>query len=220
MRKRLRRAPRHREHHIDRHAQFLRAAEMREARRIGNDRIGYERPILSIHRPTPRIVRDMVKTGPVARLVARAPTTTENRFHLTPPLLNRAAPDGAHIRHQARVLDHERHELCRVAADREELEPLGEDVIAESEVRGQPHAVAVFAELSAQRQEGLDVAAGADDLDDDVQAQREGGVGGGQHGGMARGRFGTAMFDVMQQFGKPGFVRAELDVEAAVICCI
>lgn len=72
--------------------------------RVRNDRLGDE----GTHRHQ-------------VRLDTRVPAAVQDlRDHL-PLLLDVARPQALHAREQPRVLDHVRHQLCRVAADRIEL---------------------------------------------------------------------------------------------------
>lgn len=73
------------------------------------------------------------------------------------------------MRHQAWVPHHKRHQLGRITADIEELETRMLNRFAKGEMCGETNAMTVGFEDFAQRKEGLNVAAGADDLDDDVE---------------------------------------------------
>lgn len=89
------------------------------------------------------------------------------------PLAHLAALEGVKARHEPRILDHEGHELGGVAANVEELEAILLDKRLKRGVGGDADAVAVgVAQRLAEGDKGLDVAAGADNLDDNVECRR------------------------------------------------
>jgi hypothetical protein len=74
---------------------------------------------------------------------AGPPAAPENLFDALPALRNLSAGDGIESGHQSRVLDHEGHQLRRVAADAEELEPVLLDEFLKGGMRGNAHAMSV-----------------------------------------------------------------------------
>lgn len=80
--------------------------------------------------------------------------------------------EGFQARDEAGILDHVRHQLGWIAADAGEFESGFEDKVAEDGVGCEADSVAMFDEFAAEGYEGLDVAAAAYNLYDDVQADR------------------------------------------------
>jgi hypothetical protein len=151
VRERPRIGPGHSKHNMYRDAERLRAVYVRKAGRVGNDGVGDERD-----------GRDGVG------LDARPPEAAEHLGHHPALLLDVTGAQALHAGDEARVLHHVRHQLDGVAADGVELEPGVAHELVKDVVRRQPHPVPVLLELVAERDEGLHIAAAADDLDDDV----------------------------------------------------
>lgn len=108
----------------------------------------------------------------------------------------------------------------RVAANGVELEAGGADEGAEGVVRGEADAVAVVLQFGAERDEGLDVAARADDLDDDVEADgalAEGVFALGVNGRWSGGGGGHGRCIVEDAGEGAAEFGVEVDVDAAVI---
>lgn len=107
-------------------------------------------------------------------LDTRPPAPLEHLSNHLALLLDIACAQALYARDQTRVLDHIGHQFGRVAADRVELEAGLAYEVSEGIVRRKAYAVAVALELGAEGDEGLDVAAATDDLDDNIQADAPG----------------------------------------------
>lgn len=81
--------------------------------------------------------------GPITRLVARAPTTREDGLHFASPARDSPTTQGTHMRHQARIPHHKRHQLGRITADIEKLETRMLDRFTKGEMCGETDAVTV-----------------------------------------------------------------------------
>lgn len=112
----------------------LYAMDMSQARRIGDDCIRHEGSPPIIHRITQEVIHDMMKMRPIARFKTGVPTSVNNLPHFSSTLLNRPTSDSFEFWDQSRVPHHKRHQLCRVSANAEKFEALGENDISESEM--------------------------------------------------------------------------------------
>lgn len=134
--------------------------------------------------------------GAVAGLDAGAPSAQQHVPHVLAAAGDVAGAQAVDAGNEAGVLDHEGHELAGIAAEGKEFEAVVLDERLEGGVGGDAHAVAVaLAQHLAEGDEGLHVAAGADDLDQDVERRGVGGelgreVGGRLTGEIALGRDG------------------------------
>lgn len=154
--------------------------DVRETRGVGNNGISDKRLVGRVSRQRRVKVRRRMarmrlwrRAESIARLDTRSPAPHENLFDTPPALAYFATLQRIKTRHQTRVLDHERHELGGVATNVEELEAIVLDKLLKGSVGGDADAVAVgIAEGLAEGDKGLDVAAGADDLDDNVELRR------------------------------------------------
>lgn len=154
--------------------------DMCKAGRVRNDGIGDKGPFCRVARHVlrrttqRRIPRVRLRWRPcsISRLDARPPAAHENLFDTPSSLAHLAALERVKARHEPRVLDHEGHELGGIAANVEELEPVLLDKRLKRGVGGDADAVAVgVAQRLAECDKGLDVAAGADNLDDNVEGR-------------------------------------------------
>lgn len=170
-----------RKHHVQRNAQLLSHMDMSEARRVSDDCISNKRlaPIIQqIQRRRRQIQRALLlrsrrRAQTIARLDAGSPAPDQHvRDALATPR-HLAALDGIEAGGEARMLDHEGHELGRVAADAEELEA----ILLHEGLKGgmccytDPMAVGISQHL-AQGHKGLDISPRAHDLNHDIQAGR------------------------------------------------
>jgi hypothetical protein len=126
---------------------------MRKARRIRNNRISHERRHVRL-----QLIHE-IGSRSVSRVNARSPTPINDFSHFLPPFPNVAGPQRLHARQEARILDHESHELRRVAANTIKLEPVAFYESFERRVRSKPHTMAVAPEYFSESDEGLDVTA-------------------------------------------------------------
>ncbi len=166
---------------MQRDTQLLGDVDVGEAGRVGDDGVGYEGPGAGaaggrreglVERRV-GAVRLLRRAQAVAGLDARTPAADDDLLDALAALGDLAALQGVQAGHEAGVLDHEGHQLGRVAADAEELQPVLLDEALEGRVGGQPHAVAVrLLQHLAQRHERLHVAARAHDLDHHVEPRR------------------------------------------------
>lgn len=164
---------------------------------------------------------DGVFAQAVAGLDAAAPAAIHDLRHLLPTLANITGLDALSVGQQARVADHVGHEGLGVTADAEELDALLLDKVLENGVGADADPVAVGAgEDLGNGDKGLDVAAGADNVDGDVEA-RDGGrvdAGGGRRGGTADGVLAGALhLQIVVPVGEGMLVRVEANLEAAVV---
>lgn len=141
---------------MDRDAQRLRAMDVCETGRIGNDGVGNER-----------------NRGDGIRLDTRRPAAMQHLLHHLALLLDVAGAEALHARDQGRVAHHVCHQLGGIATDGEELEAGSSHKRGEYIMGGQSYAMAVLLELVAQRDERLYVAAATDDLYDNVELDVE-----------------------------------------------
>jgi hypothetical protein len=149
--------PGHGEHEVQWDAEGLGAVNVREAGRVGDDGFGHEGATC---------VRIGLETCP--------PAAVQHVGHHAAFPLDIAGPEATQAGHQPWVLHHVRHELAWIAAYGVELEPGLAGALAEDVVRRHTHTVAVAPERLTQGNEGLDIAAAADKLDDDVKAPWQG----------------------------------------------
>ena len=140
-------------------------------------------------------------------------------------------PQRIHAGQQTRRPDHIRHELCRVAAYTEERQAVVFDEALEDGMGCQPHVMPVAVlEHTAQRDEGLDVAAGADDVHYYVQDWRRWRCRGAGRGWQGVGELrmvervfiGLGLAQLLLQVGdqglrEPGRRSRWIDVDAAVV---
>jgi len=163
---------------VQRNAQLLGNVDVGKARGVRDDGVGHERPDARGSGEHEALVDGLVSpvlgrgdAHAVAGLDAGAPATHEDLLDFLAAALDVAALEGVQAGHEARVLDHEGHQLGGIAADVEELEPVLLDEGLEVGVGGNTHAVSVgVAEDLAQGNEGLNIASGPNDLDDHIQA--------------------------------------------------
>jgi hypothetical protein len=161
-------------------SKLLGDVNMRETRWVRDDGIGNERLCARVERRRMLQVQRLIllagrrwRSEAISRLDTRSPTALEDLLHPFSPLGDLAALQCIEAGHQAGILDHEGHELGRIAADAEELQSVLLDELLESRVSGNANPVAVrLGKNFAQGHEGLDVAARADDLNDDIKTRR------------------------------------------------
>lgn len=161
-------------------AQLLRYVYVCKARRVCNDSICNEWSIASVARKIvvwvencALGVRPRCWAEAIASLDTRAPAADKHGGYAFASLADLATLDGIESRHQTWVLHHERHEFGGVTSNTEELQPILLDKVLESRVSSDanPMAVCVLQDL-AQSNERLDIAAGADNLNDNIQLGR------------------------------------------------
>lgn len=162
-----------REHHVQRYPQLFGTAQVHKAGRVRDNSVGNKWSCTGVNSSTIRIFRVMAHFRSISCLIARTPTSRENRFHFASALLYRAAADGAHTWQQARVLDHKCHQLFGIATNIEELESHLNNIFAERQMGGKSNSMSVLLEFLAQSHEWLDITARSNNLYDDIQAQRE-----------------------------------------------
>jgi hypothetical protein len=165
---------------MQRNPQFLGNMNMAKAGWIRDNSVGHKRPVPGVTRQRVPLIHGHVSlvwqrrdTHAVASLDTRPPAPRDNLLDLLAALLDIAALERVEARHQPGVLDHEGHQLRRVSADVEELEPILLDERPEVGVGRYANTVAVrVAEHLAQGHKGLHVASRSNDLDHHVQARR------------------------------------------------
>lgn len=146
---------------------------MSQARWVGDDHIRNEWTPTIIYDIAPWVFFDLVEMCAIAHLEAGSPTPIEYLLHLPTSLLDRTTPNRAHIGKQPGILDHECHQLRGIATDMEELELSIEDKFSKSQMRGETDPMPMSLEFLSQSDKWLNVPAGSNHLDDDVEMQRE-----------------------------------------------
>jgi len=151
--------------------------KMGEAWRIGNDGIG-DKWACGCRAGFNRSTGHPLFHGPVrclcssavAGLIARPPKSRHHTANLFAPSPNVSTPQRIEAGHQAGVLDHESHELGRIPTDIEEFEAVVLDKISEDGMGSKAHSMMVLLpEHLSKRNKGLCIAAGADDVYDDIE---------------------------------------------------
>lgn len=158
---------------MKRDAQSLGAVNVRQAGWVGNDDIRDKWTPTIIRCIAPRVFLDLVQMCAVAHLEAGSPTPIKHLLHLPTTFLNRTAPNRTHIWKQPRILDHEGHQLLWVPTDIEELQVGIEDEVSKGQVRGKSDPMAMRLEFLPESDKWLNVSAGPNHLDNDVEVQRE-----------------------------------------------
>lgn len=170
-----------RKHHVQWNAQLLGDVDVRKARGVGNDGVGDKGLLSLVSRQSSRKIKGLVATvwlegwpGAVARLDARPPTPEQHFLNAPAPLADLAALESVNPGHESGVLDHEGHELGRIAPNAKELEVILENEVLEGCMGRDADAMAVVVlENLAKSDKGLDIAAGTDNLNDDVEGRRK-----------------------------------------------
>ena len=154
MREGRRGRPRHGEDHVQRDMQGLSAVNVTVARRVGDDEVGPEG----------------LRLGPLGIRFGTGPPGGREDLGDHRPLLRHVLPELTETGRDdtAPRLDDVFHHLVRIARERIELQAGPLDHGTELAVRRDAHAVP-FREAATDRNEGLDVAARADDHDHDGQ---------------------------------------------------
>lgn len=151
-----------------------------EAGRVRNDGIGHKGQVGIISwQILGRVegiafgVRLWRGTETISSFNTRPPAAKEHSRNPFTAFANFTALDSIESRHEARMLDHEGHQLGWVSSNTEKLEPILLDKTLEGRVGCDAHAmtVRVLQDL-AKGDEGLDVATGTDNLNHDVELWR------------------------------------------------
>jgi hypothetical protein len=138
---------------------------MRHRRRIRNDSIRDKRMLIAHHLQVHDIlliIRD-IRTTP--------PHPLKHLTHSGSSTLNLTLANRLQVRNETRILHHERHQLARIAPNREELQiRLLLHKLPEIRMRRESNAMSVIsAKNLANLQERLDISSTANDHDDNVQ---------------------------------------------------
>ena len=138
--------------------------QMSERRRIGNDSIGDKRLGILPFGPSNSIA--CFDTGP--------PTSFKHLANATSSFLHVAIEHCLDVGQQTRILDDKGHELLRIPANAEEFKAMAFHKRLKGRVSRDTHAMAVLSETQADGNEWLNVAARADELDDNIHWRNRG----------------------------------------------
>lgn len=176
-----------REHHVQRYTKFLSAVDVGETRGIGDYCVRDERLSMvtrishaywdvdasAAGNPFQDVVVGRFGSCAIAGLDARSPAASDHVRDVLATLADVTAAECIEPGHETRVLDHERHQLRRVASDAEELQAVLLYEALEDRVCSEPDAMAIgFFEDLPQRQERLNVPSGSDDMYDHIEGRR------------------------------------------------
>jgi len=164
---------------VERYTEFLGNVYMAKTWWVRDDGIGNEglfqrfRQLVLHAHPLLHSLLQRIHSETVSCLDARPPCAAQNLGYAFSPLAHVAAAQRVKTRHQARIFDHEGHELGRVTANAEELQAILDDEVLEGRMCRQSHAMPVRRlQHLAQRDKGLYITPRSDDLYDDVERGR------------------------------------------------